>query len=45
MENEEMTNSEFKTLLEMVVLILEGSKTKEEALEKIKNLTILKDNN
>lgn len=44
MENEEMTNVEFKTILEMVVMILEGSKDKEEALEKIKNLSILKTN-
>lgn len=42
MENE-MTNTEFKTILEMIILIIEGSKTKEEALEKIKNLTILKE--
>ena len=42
MENE-MTNTEFKTILEMIILIIEGSITKEEALEKIKNLTILKE--
>lgn len=29
----------------MVVLIIENSKNKEEALEKIKNLSILKENN
>ena len=44
MENEEMTKAEFKTLMEMVIMILEGSKTKEEALEKLKNLSIFKEN-
>lgn len=42
MENE-MSNQEFKTILEMVIMIIEGSDTKEEALEKLKSLTILKD--
>lgn len=41
MENE-MSNQEFKTILEMVIIILEGSKDKEEALEKLKNLSIMK---
>ncbi len=40
---EEMTNVEFKTIIEMVILILEKSKTKEEALENLKNLTIVKE--
>ena len=40
---EQMTNVEFKTIIEMVILILESSKTKEEALEKLKNLTIIKE--
>lgn len=40
--NEEMTNQEFKTIIEMVILIVEGSKTKEEILEKLKNLSIMK---
>ena len=40
-----MTTLEFKTVMEMVVLIIENSKNKEEALEKIKNLSILKENN
>lgn len=40
-----MTTLEFKTVMEMVVLIIESSKNKEEALEKIKNLSILKENN
>ncbi len=40
-----MTTIEFKTVMEMVVLIKEKSKNKEEALEKIKNLSILKENN
>ena len=42
MENENMTDKEFKTIIEMIILILEGSKTKEEALEKLKNLSINK---
>lgn len=40
-----MTTLEFKTVMEMVVLIIENIKNKEEALEKIKNLSILKENN
>ena len=44
MEKEEMTKVEFKTLMEMVIMILEGSKTKEEALEKFKSLSIFKEN-
>jgi hypothetical protein len=44
MENGEMTTPEFKTLIEMVILILEKSETKEEALENLKNLTIIKNN-
>lgn len=43
MENEDMSNAEFKTLIEMVIMILEGCETKEEALEKFKNLTIMKE--
>ena len=42
MEHEEMTTLEFKTLIEMVILILEKSESKEEALENLKNLTIIK---
>lgn len=42
MENENMTDTEFKTIIEMIILIIEGSKTKEEALEKLKNLSINK---
>ena len=42
MENEEMSTPEFKTLIEMVILIIEKSKDKEEALENLKNLTIIK---
>lgn len=41
MENTEMTNNEFKTVLEMVIMILESCKDKEEALEKLKSLAIL----
>lgn len=39
---EDMTREEFKTIMEMVTMIIEGSKDKEEALDKIKSLTILK---
>lgn len=39
----EMTKDEFKTILEMVRMIIDGSKDKEEALKKIDSLTILKD--
>lgn len=45
MENDEMTTLEFKSIMEMVVMIIENSKDKEEALEKIKNLSILKEKN
>lgn len=40
---EDMTKEEFKTIMEMVRMIIEGSKDKEEALDKINSLTILKD--
>jgi len=40
---EDMTREEFKTIMEMVRMIIEGSKDKEEALDKINSLTILKD--
>ncbi len=39
---EDMTSKEFKTLLEMILLIIESCKTTEEAIEKIKGLDILK---
>ncbi len=42
MENENMTDKEFKTLIEMIIMIIESSKNKEEALEKLKNLSIFK---
>lgn len=38
-----MTRDEFKTIMEMVRMIVDGSKDKEEALKKIDSLTILKD--
>lgn len=38
-----MTRDEFKTIMEMVEMIIEGSQDKEDALEKIRSLTILKD--
>ena len=43
MENDEMTTLEFKSIMEMVVMIIESSKDKEEALVKLKNLSILKE--
>ena len=43
MEQESMTKAEFKTLMEMIVMIVEGSADKEEALTKIKSLEILKE--
>ena len=42
MGEHDMSNMDLKTILEMVIIILEGSKTKDEALDKIKNLTIIK---
>lgn len=39
---DEMTRDEFKTIMEMVRMIVESSKDKEEALQKIDSLTILK---
>ena len=42
MEENEMSKDEFKTVIEMVILILESSKDKDEALEKLKSLTIIK---
>jgi len=44
METNEMSGIDLKTILEMIVIILEGSKDKDEALEKIKNLSILNSN-
>jgi len=35
----DMTNEQMQIILEMVTMIIEGSKDKEEALEKIKQLT------
>lgn len=43
MEGKDLTKAEFKTLTEMILLILEGSKDIEEAKEKVSNLTILKE--
>lgn len=43
MEHEEMTNQEFKTIIEMIIMIIEKAETKEEALEKLRNLSIIKD--
>lgn len=41
---DDMTKDEFKTIMEMVTMIIEGAKDKDEALDKIKSLTILKGN-
>lgn len=38
-----MARDEFKTIMEMVRMIIQGAKDKEEALKKIDSLTILKD--
>ena len=38
-----MTGDEFKTIMEMVRMIVNDSKDKEEILRKIDSLTILKD--
>lgn len=37
-----MTREEFRTIMEMVRMIIDGSKDKEDALRKIDSLTILK---
>ena len=37
-----MTREEFRTIMEMVRMIIDGSKDKEDALKKIDSLTILK---
>lgn len=37
-----MTRDEFKTIMEMVRMIIDGSTDKEDALKKIDSLTILK---
>lgn len=42
MEDIKMTDTEFKTFIELIITIIEQSKTKEEALEKLKNLTVIK---
>ena len=39
---EEMTREEFKTIIEMIRMIVESSKDKEEILQKIDSLTIMK---
>lgn len=39
---QEMTREEFRTIMEMVRMIVDGSKDKEDALKKIDSLTILK---
>ena len=44
MEIDEMTSVEFKTIIELVIMILEKCETKEEALDKLKNLSIVKAN-
>ena len=39
---QDMTREEFRTIMEMVRMIVAGSKDKEDALQKIDSLTILK---
>lgn len=39
---QEMTREEFRTIMEMVRMIVDGSKDKDDALKKIDSLTILK---
>jgi hypothetical protein len=41
MEND-MTSIEFKTIIEMIIMIVESCETKEEILDKLKNLSIIK---
>lgn len=41
--DEDMTRDEFKTIMEMVRMIVESATDKKEALKKIDSLTILKD--
>ncbi len=41
---EDMTTEEFRSIIEMVRMIVEGSKDKAEALEKIDSLTIMQGN-
>ena len=41
--DEEMTRAEFKTLMEMVLMILKGCKDLEEAIKKIESLSIFHD--
>lgn len=40
---QDMARDEFKTIMEMVRMIIQGAKDKDEALKKIDSLTILKD--
>lgn len=40
---EQMTNVEFKTLIEMIIEIIKASENKEDAIKKLENLTIMKD--
>ena len=43
MEQEEMKNQEYKKIIEMIIMIIEKAETKEEALEKLRSLSIIKD--
>ena len=38
-----MTQQEFKTLIEMVIMIVNDSKDKDDAINKLKSLSIIKD--
>ena len=39
---EDMTREEFKTVMEMAIMIVEDSKDKDEAVKKLKSLEIMK---
>ncbi len=44
MENDKMTNTDLKTMMEKIIMIAESSKDKEEIIEKLKGLSIVEDN-
>jgi hypothetical protein len=39
---EEMTNQQLETILEMAIMIVKASKDKEDAVQKLENLEIMK---
>ncbi len=44
MEKDKMTSTDLKTMMEKIIMIAESSKDKEEIIEKLKGLSIVKDN-